>query len=163
MTADVTLRVHGVPAPQGSKTAYMRGGRPIVTEGGSKTGRQSHATWRQAVATAARDWQDTHGPCELIDEPCLVVIEFWLPKPKSKPRWKRWHDVKPDLDKLVRSVLDSLAGVILADDSRVVALVARKDYGDPPGCRVQVFRLGAAERAGSRLTLGGDLDDEEAA
>lgn len=156
----IVIRVHGVPAPQGSKTAFVRGGRAIVTEG-KGAGRVAHATWRQAVATAARDWQDANGSRELIDGPALVVIQFLMPKPRSKPKWKRWPDVKPDLDKLVRSVLDSLSGVILADDSRVVAITARKDYGDPPGCRVQVFDLSEVERDPSvGLWLAGELRDK---
>ena len=141
----ITLRVSGVPHPQGSKSAFVRGNRAIITEG-KGPGRQKHADWRAAVATAARDWQDAH-QLPLLDEPLGVVIEFALPKPRSKPRWKRWPDVKPDVDKLIRSVLDSLSGVIIADDSRVVTVTASKVYGDPPGCRVTIVPLGDYEKA----------------
>lgn len=143
----ITLEVHGTPAPQGSKTAFVRNGRAIVTEG-KGAGRQKHAAWRQAVATAARDWQDTHRR-PLLDEPVQIEIEFWLPKPKSKPAWKRWPDVKPDLDKLVRSVFDSLEGLILAGDSRVVDVHAVKRYAveRAPGCQITIVPLGADEQA----------------
>lgn len=154
MTDPITLVVHGVPAPQGSKTAFVRGNRAIVTEG-KGPGRQSHAAWRQAVATAARDWQDACGPVALLDEPVAVAIRFTMPKPASKPRWKRWPDRKPDLDKLIRSVFDSIAGVVIRDDSRVVAITALKVYGDPPGCVVVVHPVGADERDGADGPLRG--------
>lgn len=146
MTAPVVIEVSGTPAPQGSKTAFVRGGRAHVAEG-KGPGRQKHAAWRQAVATAARDWQDQHG-MPLLDEPVKVDVTFWLPKPASKPKWKTLPDVKPDLDKLVRSVLDSLEGLILAGDSRVVAIQAAKVYalGRQPGCRVVIFPWGHTER-----------------
>jgi crossover junction endodeoxyribonuclease RusA len=134
----VELRVHGQPAPQGSKTAFVRGGRAIVTEGKGR-GRESHAAWRQAVATAARDWQAIHN-APLLDGPLAVSIEFLLTKPASAPKAKVWADRKPDLDKLVRSVLDAVDGVVINGDSRVVSLYAAKQYaiGEAPGARIRI-------------------------
>jgi Holliday junction resolvase RusA-like endonuclease len=127
----VELRVHGQPA-------FVRGGRAIVTEGKGK-GRESHAAWRQAVATAARDWQDLHHQA-LLDGPLAVRIEFLLHKPASTPKRKIWADRKPDLDKLVRSVLDAVDKVVIAEDSRVVSLTASKRYAldEPPGALITI-------------------------
>lgn len=138
----IRLRVYGVPAPQGSKSAFVRGGRAVVTEGGSKTGRQSHAAWRQAVATAARDWQEAHD-APLLDEPVDVGISFIIPKPKSVPKKRYYPTTKPDLDKLVRSVLDAISGVLIRDDAQVVSLKAVKRYNDvdeAPGCHILLSR-----------------------
>ncbi len=135
----VILEVFGVPAPQGSKSAFVRGGHAVVVEG-KGPGRQSHAAWRQAVATAARDWQEanTQG---LIDEPVEVVIDFRLPRPKSTPRKITEPAKKPDLDKLIRSVLDAVSGVVLADDARVTVITASKAFASefiPPGARIVI-------------------------
>ena len=144
--APIELRVHGIPAPQGSKTAYVRGTRPVLVEGGSKAGRASHAAWRQAVATAARDYQQTFNR-PLLNEPTALDVVFLLCKPKTTPKYRLWPTTKPDLDKLVRATLDALTGVLLRDDCLVVRVMAEKVYGDPPGARLALHPLGMEEQA----------------
>jgi Holliday junction resolvase RusA-like endonuclease len=39
----------------------------------------------------------------------------------------------PDLDKLLRSVGDSLTGTVIRDDSRIIAIHAQKLYADARG------------------------------
>lgn len=141
----VALRVYGVPMPQGSKTAFVRGGRTVLTDGRRPAARASHAAWRQAVATAARDHLTANPWQAPFDEPTVVHITFLLPRPKSIPKKRRHPDRRPDLDKLNRSVLDALVdGGLLADDARVVELNATKVYAGPeeaPGCRVTIHAL----------------------
>lgn len=146
-----SLRVFGVPQPQGSKTAYVRGGRAVITEGRNATSRSNFVAWRQAVATAARDWLEAnpwHGP---YDDPCAVHIQFVLPKPKSAPKKRRYPDRKPDLDKLTRAALDALVdGGLLADDARVVELSLVKVYapeGVPTGCKITIHHMASEATA----------------
>lgn len=112
----------------------MRGNKPILTSDNANL-----AGWRATVTATARaalsaDWRP-------LDEPVRVSCDFWLPSP-ARPRW--WLPaVKPDLDKLVRAVLDSLADAgVLKNDSRVVEFgLTRKRYADaehPPGVAVVV-------------------------
>lgn len=147
----IHLEVFGVPAPQGSKSAFVRNGHAVVVEG-KGPGRQSHAAWRQAVATAARDWQEANRQ-GLIDEPVEVVITFRLPRPKSTPKKVIEPAKKPDLDKLIRSVLDAVSGVVLADDARVTRITARKVFANainPPGASVAIApRMPVIEGASS--------------
>lgn len=56
-----------------------------------------------------------------------VDLRFIMPKPKTVKR-ERPH-VKPDLDKLVRAVLDGLTGVAYVDDAQVTSVTATKRYG----------------------------------
>ena len=124
----IELTVLGVPAPQGSKSAVVRGGRAVLIEGASTTGRQKHQAWREAVAWQARTAVLKHGPVD-DDVPVRVSMTFWMPKPKSRPKRARWADRKPDLDKLQRSTLDGLSdGGLVRHDSRVVEIVASKRY-----------------------------------
>lgn len=136
----VIFTVLGVPAPQGSKTAFRVGDRAVVAEGGSSTGRAKHRAWRDAVGYEARAQGVT------FSEPVIVDLYFTFPRPKSDP-YRTRHTVKPDLDKLVRSTLDGLtAGGLLADDSLVFSLTARKEYStNGPGCVVEVTGLGGNE------------------
>ena len=130
--AEVSLSVTGNPASQGSH-AIMNG--RIVQVNSSK-----HKAWRkaivqEAIATLPDDWQP-------IDEPCELIVNFYMPKPASVKR--SLPTVSPDLDKLIRAVGDSLtdSGVV-TDDSRIVRISARKLYaeGIAPGATIQVKTL----------------------
>ena len=127
--AEVSLSVTGDPASQGSH-AIMNG--RIIQVNSSK-----HKAWRkaivqEAIATLPDDWQP-------IDEPCELIVNFYMPKPASVKR--SLPTVSPDLDKLIRAVGDSLtdSGIVI-DDSRIVRISARKLYaeGIGPGATILV-------------------------
>lgn len=146
----IAFTIVGVPAPQGSKTAVMTGGRVRLIEGGSQTGRDKHRAWRQTVAVETMNTVTRHGP---IDDnvPVRIRLQFSMPKPKSRPNYALWADRKPDLDKLIRSTLDGLAdGGLLRHDSRVVDIHSTKTYaapGQPTGCLVVIDMLTHQETA----------------
>ena len=129
--AEVSFSVTGDPASQGSH-AIMQG--RIVQVNSSK-----HKAWRKAIAQAATaslpdNWS-------LIDDPCELVVNFYMPKPKTVTR--PLPSVSPDLDKLIRAVGDSLTGTVITDDSRIVRISARKLYaeGIEPGATISVKTL----------------------
>lgn len=74
-------------------------------------------------------------PILTITGPCSLQIQILLPRPASVSVKKRpMPSVKPDLDKMVRAIMDALkvAGVY-ADDALVVKLWVIKQYaGDTP-------------------------------
>lgn len=137
----LTLRVYGTPYPQGSKTAYVRNGRAVVVEGSSKKGRAGHKEWRAAVTTAAAQAVDDEPSWPLYDYAAVSIV-FYMPRPKSAAK-KIAHTTKPDLDKLVRAVLDALVdGGVLRDDSIVQTLAARKVYetkNEPVGAHILIY------------------------
>lgn len=157
MTIPETLRrvsftVAGLPAPQGSKRAFVNRhtGKPVVLEmGGDKL-----KDWRSDVRAAAlRQMIDRSrtGIAAPLTGPLGVSLAFTLPKPKSAPKNRRtWPDKRPDLDKLVRSTLDGLTGPVFSDDAQVVELHTFKDYPggqagrvlDYPGVMVAVWQIG---------------------
>jgi crossover junction endodeoxyribonuclease RusA len=118
---DLTFEVSGEPASQGSHSVIH--GR-IVQVNSAK-----HKRWRNAVAFAALDL--VGNDWELIDEPVELSLIFYLPRPKTATR--DFPAVMPDLDKLIRSVGDSLTGTIIRDDSRIIAISAQKRYADDRG------------------------------
>lgn len=130
--ASVILSVSGDPASQGSH-AIING--RIVQVNSKK-----HKAWRtaivqEAIATLPDDWTP-------IDEPCEAVINFYMPKPKTVDR--ALPSVPPDLDKLIRAVFDGLTDAgIVADDSRIVRVSARKLYaqGIEPGASIAIQTL----------------------
>lgn len=133
----VQFHVPGVPRPKGSW-------RPVRNK---KTGR----TLFVADAKGGREWQAELSyraivahPRKLYDGPVEVQVTFTLPRPRSVTQKRRpWPGVRPDLDKLARTVLDALEGTVLSNDSRVCRLLVEKKYDDDyrPGVSVSVAAL----------------------
>lgn len=58
-----------------------------------------------------------------------LKIIFNLKRPKSVSEKKRFHPiVKPDIDNLVKSVMDAMNGIIYKDDNLICELSASKKY-----------------------------------
>jgi crossover junction endodeoxyribonuclease RusA len=107
-------------------------GRPVTTSASKGLG-----AWRRLVSDVAQ----RYAPPELWEGPIRIVLTFGIQKPKSAPKRRRvWPDKRPDLDKLVRGVIDSLTHIVFADDSQIVEIQATKDYG-PPGVAIEVHRV----------------------
>jgi Holliday junction resolvase RusA-like endonuclease len=136
-----------VPVPQGSKRiGRHRGtGRPLVLDDN-----RNLEAWRALVAGMARKEWNGRPP---ITVPVSVWADFYLPRPaghfgtgrnagKLKDSAPVWPAVKPDGDKLLRAVFDSLttAGV-WKDDSLAVVWSGAKHYADAlrrPGVSLQI-------------------------
>ena len=100
--------------------------------------------WRAEVARVARATWVHRSP---IDGPVQVLASFVLPKPK---RVKREHPhVRPDVDKLLRALLDGItdAGVVWGDDAQVTRVETEKVYGVAPGVHVVISRVAEKESA----------------
>lgn len=145
--------VYAEPIPQGSMKAIPSpGGFARLVSDNPRLHR-----WRATVAAMARAAQ---GPgWEPIDTAAAVAVEFYMPKPASRPKRRRTlPDRKPDVDKLARAVMDALtAGGAIADDARVVDLRTRERYAAPvaalalpheeaaPCARIGVWRVDAED------------------
>lgn len=121
----IELTVPGIVQSQGSKRVFINKatGKPALVEAGGA----AHKEWRSAVAKVATDWLRQH-PQLPLDEPVSVHIDAFFPLPASDPDRVR-VSTTPDVDKVARSVLDSLTDSgLLKDDARVWALSAHKWY-----------------------------------
>lgn len=117
------------PEPQGSARAFVRNGRAHVTSDNAKLKPFRSEVTRCAMAALVE--KDVSLPMAGKHSPVAVSLDFYFAKPASAPKKRGFPVVKPDLDKLIRSCLDSLTGVAFADDAQVVATTARKHYGSP--------------------------------
>lgn len=136
----MTITVWGIPVGQGNHRATRTG---IIYET-----TKNHKPWRDSVGWAARE------SGVRLAGPVDVEIVFTLPKPKSRPKRRvTYPDRKPDIDKLVRPVLDSLtAAGTIEDDARVISLKASKvfpgescDALDVPGAIIRIRAAGGGE------------------
>lgn len=87
--------------------------------------------------------------------PCIVFITSVFEAPASWPKGKRERarqglepmTSKPDIDNLIKAVLDGAQGegAAFLDDRQVIAVVAMKTYGEKAGTVVDVFPVEATE------------------
>lgn len=132
------VRVDGIPAPKGSARAVIdrRTGRARLLASSSGRNERGQASWAAAVGWAAKIAWAGRPP---FDGPVGVDVTFYMPRPKSVAR--ALPEVKPDVDKLLRSTLDALSGIAFADDARVIAVEATKLYANDgqPGASIEVY------------------------
>lgn len=129
----ITFSVIGTPKPQGSKRAYInrKTGHAIITDARPEPLKD----WRTTVQQTAITHMDGAPP---LDGPLQILLVFQLPRPKSHPKTRvTWPAKRPDIDKLVRAVLDALTHVCFVDDGQIVALHAHKRWGTP-GVQVRI-------------------------
>lgn len=124
----LSFLVPGKPVQQGSKTVFN--GRAVDSN------QKQLRPWRAAVSGAAAAEALARG-VETLEGPVAVVIEFRFERPKTVKR--AFPAVKPDVDKLERSVLDALTDArVFGDDAQVVVLKGTKVYAETAGAFVQV-------------------------
>ena len=97
-------------------------------------------------------WYYTHKDKRLEGALCArVTAYFAIPKSASKAKKERMttgatRPVKrPDIDNLIKSVLDALNEIAYKDDSQVVQLFAEKFYSDIPRVEIELVEMEVAE------------------
>ena len=120
------FRIYGIPAPQGSKKAFVANGQARLKESGG----DAFARWRNQIAEVA--YLEAYKLGHAYNEPVSLHVEFRFPMPKARGAKARALRIinkttAPDVDKLVRALGDGLqAGGLLSDDALIVSLVASK-------------------------------------
>lgn len=156
---EIRFFVPGLPAPGGSKSAFVptnrktgepyrgKGGRIIVNvvdSGGERT-----KNWRQNVVAAAFDAMKAADLAPLTG-PIELELLFQMPRPKShfrsdgfslKPGAPQWHVIRPDCLKLARSTEDALSRICYADDSQIVRENIEKAFSSQSGCWIIIKEL----------------------
>lgn len=129
------FEVRGTPVPQGSIRSLGKG-RPSIHGNAGRL-----LPWREHVQHEAERATGARPP---ITGPVALRVAFVVPRPASAPKRIVWPAKRPDIDKLIRAVMDALtaAGVWL-DDAQVVELTASKTfpgrgYLDVPGAVITV-------------------------
>lgn len=58
-----------------------------------------------------------------------VELDLCFERPKSVPKSRLFHTVKPDCDNAAKAVLDAANGILWVDDAQVISLRVIKAYG----------------------------------
>jgi len=143
---DIVFFVAGDPQPKGStRSFYVKKVDRVVTTTTNKNTKQ----WQLRIAMEAQHVNEQRQVSFYCpDKDCGFEVEahFLFSRPKSLPKKIRLDTKRPDLDKLVRAVLDGLANILIPDDAQVISIVASKRYvetGETPGARIMVRKVKA--------------------
>jgi Holliday junction resolvase RusA-like endonuclease len=123
----VRIEVPGVPVPKG---------RPRFGRGRVYTPAKTKA-YETVVALKAKEAMKGQHPVD-----CAVGVSVMAYMPAPKKGSPGMHVSKPDLDNLVKAALDSVRGIVFADDSQIISLIAFKSYDPDP--RLVLFVKSAA-------------------
>ena len=113
-----------VPISQPRPRATIRGGHAAVYGASSKHPIHTFKATVRLVATNA------YGGAPLAGPVALEAV-FVFPRPKNM-FWKTrdmprvYHEKTPDLDNVLKSLMDAMTGIVLADDKNVVRITASK-------------------------------------
>lgn len=106
----------------------------------------------------SRSWEDFikfqslgYKPEKLPEDPVIIFASFYLPRPKSLPKKIIHHTKRPDLDNLLKSVLDALQGLFFKNDSQIIQLTGSKVYNDRVGVQIELSYLNLDERENGSL------------
>lgn len=164
---DIEFTVPLIPTPKG---------RPRVGKVGNFARVFTDAKTRRAeeefVALAA-----PHAPEKPLDGPLSVTLHFRLPAPQRVPSWRLaatmaglvWPEKRPDLDNLVKLVLDALnrSGCFWRDDAQVCAVKAHKTYtgvrAERPGTYVKIGMFQHVDSAAEWRAWQGEAPGRESA
>lgn len=125
--------------------------RPRVTKAGQTYTPKRCRQYEERVAKVAAHSYDG----EPIDGACVLTMTAVMPRPqrlmaKRYSRGRIYHPKRPDLDNLLKSVMDGLSKAgIWVDDARVTRTKASKFYagiGETPGVYISISEdLGEVE------------------
>lgn len=132
------LWIPGRAIPQGSLKGFIAGGKVVLRHSDDRL-----VAWRGyaagLISQAASD--------PLGDAAVKVTATFHIERPKGhfnakgelRPNAPKVPTTRPDLDKYLRAILDSLTiSGLIKDDSQVVAIGSAKVYGDDAGVALSV-------------------------
>jgi len=138
---EFTLTVLGEPVGQGRPRFSTRGG--FVKAYDPKKSRDEKANIK---ALATQKVLDMHWDILHKDIPAELTVRAYKSIPSSKPTWfkkaaknKLISPVsKPDGDNILKAVMDSLSGVVYADDKQIYKINYESCYDEQPRVEIEV-------------------------
>ena len=134
MIESLCFTVYARSEPQGSSRGFpirRANGKigVVITSANSKLKPFRHICAQTAVVAMS----SAGCPMPFADKhvPVRVKLDCYFQKPESVSKKRLFPVVKPDIDKLLRALLDSWTGVLFSDDAQVCSVDISKHYGVP--------------------------------
>lgn len=135
--------VLGDPIPKGSAKAFRHRhtGKIIVQQ----SNREKQKPWAERIGRTA-----IQAGCKPAAGGVTLGLKFFLKRPKAhsgknglRLSAPQTHTTKPDIDKLLRCVMDALTGIAYLDDAQVVGFSRlSKEYGEPARVEITIEKWG---------------------
>jgi Holliday junction resolvase RusA-like endonuclease len=132
--------VDGIPVPKArprftSRSGFVRSYTPKKTK-----------DYEQSIIDA---FYDVHQGQKPLMGSLRIIIDAYMSIPKGTSKKKREmidnceiRPIKrPDLDNIIKSVMDALNGVAYIDDGQIVSIAACKYYSDEPHTSITIIGL----------------------
>ena len=113
-------------------------GRPRFTRTGHAYTPKKTSDFEKKIAWMAKARLQSCGIVKPIQSAIELEATFFLAKPKSVKN-RDYPVVKPDLDNLLKAVLDALNGILYEDDKQIVRIVASKAYAESPAILISAI------------------------
>lgn len=135
---EITFRLSTIPVAKGRPRFHIYRGR-ILVKTPTKT-----AEYENLIAMK---YQEASGGFKFEREaPLNVSLFFGMPIPSSTTKSRKAameegvlkHIKKPDIDNLVKSVLDALNDIAWEDDSQIIRLNIQKEYSKEPYVYIRI-------------------------
>ncbi|WP_020006201.1 RusA family crossover junction endodeoxyribonuclease [Salinicoccus albus] len=139
----IEFKVEGRAVPQPRPRVYQTATGKSRAVNSSKS-----VTYKRRVKLTAKSHMNRNR-LNITEEPIAVHLTFIYKPPKSYPKKKLkaiqegllMHQKKPDLDNLSKGVLDALNNTVYKDDSQIVELNVRKEYGDTDHVLIRINQI----------------------
>jgi crossover junction endodeoxyribonuclease RusA len=126
MEDSISFTIVGNPTPKGSLTRMPNG---AMLQAGTANSRKRFSEWRTDIRDASLIAMNGRNPS---NSAIRLMVEFALPYPTSSVRKYQmgWLPCvkKPDVDKLLRALMDGMTKVVWRDDSQVIYVTVNKVY-----------------------------------
>ena len=122
--------------PKGKARPRVVHGHAYTPESTVQYEKQVQQAWREA----AGDWKAEN------DQPLALYISMFYPIPKSHTKKKQEFErrnwilptKKPDIDNVLKIIMDGLNGIAYTDDKQVVEVTMRKRFSTTPRVEVEL-------------------------
>lgn len=130
--------VYGLPVPK-QRPRWKRIGDRVITYTPART-----AQYEELVA-----WSFYEAGGKRTESTVKLKLTAFMQVPVSWSKKRRTAvtegierpKTRPDLDNLIKSVMDGLNGIAYDDDKQVVMIEAEKVYGNPPRVEVEITEV----------------------
>lgn len=132
--------VPGEPCAQGRPRFAVRGGHAAAYDP------EKSKNYKALVRLAAEQaMQEAHW-LYCVELPLQITVKVYLEVPASKS--KKFKDgalkgielptKKPDVDNVLKTIMDALSGVVYKDDKQIVSAIVTKEYSERPHLTVEL-------------------------
>lgn len=104
-------------------------------------------TYMPTIYTEHKEYIQRQMPKLLIEKPIKLEIFFYIPMAKSWTKKKKTslldkpHNIKPDVDNLLKTVMDAANDHIWIDDGQVYEIVTKKTFSSEAKIMINVIEF----------------------